>query len=159
MKRRLENITDQKIKRSKSAAPPKGTKTHAKIVSVYDGDTCDLVIAQNNKLERHKCRLADINAPELKKGPKAEKSRDFLVWLGTGKYKAPSRFSEEAAPLSKEQLQYKLDSNKSLVHAEFHGTGRYKRPLVTLKKTETSRKTFNDLLMEKGYAKPYRKKK
>ena len=75
MYRKLENITAADIQLSTSPAPLNGMNTDAKMMSVYDGDTCDLVIIRKKKLEWYKCRLADINAPELKEGPKAEKSR------------------------------------------------------------------------------------
>ena len=158
--RQLQNATAKNIARSKSKKPPRDMNTDAKIVSVYDGDTCDLVISGGKKLERHKCRLAKIDAPEMNKKPNtlAKKARDFLAWLGTGKsYKPPSRFPRKSPPWSKAKLQSKLDANKSLVNAEFHNVGRYRRPIVTLKKTRKSRKTFNQYLIEKGYAKRYRK--
>ena len=157
--RRLQNATSKTIERSTTKNPPKKMDTEAKMVSVYDGDTCDLIISRNKKLERHKCRLADIDAPELKpaKTNKALKARDYLAWWGTGKYRTPSRFAHTSSPWSEKKLQSKLDKNKHTIHAEFHGIGRYRRPIVTLKKTKKSRKTFNQYLMERGYAKRYRK--
>ena len=91
-------------------------------MSVNDGDTCDLVIIRNG-LERFVCRLFGIDTPELKTGLKAEKARDFLAWLSIGK--DPGSFPRGGAPWSEDELQNKLDANKLLVYAEFHGTGGY----------------------------------
>lgn len=61
----------------------------AKVVSVYDGDTCrvDIDLGFNTFLRREKIRLSGINAPELR-GEEREaglRSRDFLRGLINGK--------------------------------------------------------------------------
>ena len=150
----LRNITKDEIKRSKNS-PPTNINKSAKVVKVHDGDTCDLVIIRNRSLERFKCRLADIDTPEMKTGRKAEKARDFLAWLSIGE--DPADFPRRTKPWSKDELQNQLDANKTLVHAEFQGVGRYGRPLVILKKASGDEDSFNDLLMRHGYAEPYRK--
>ncbi|CAB3981264.1 Hypothetical predicted protein [Paramuricea clavata] len=153
-RQQLQNITNEKIERSENS-PPTNISTSAKVVSVYDGDTCDLVISRNGGLQRFKCRLADINAPEMDTGRKAKKARDFLAWLSIGK--DPADFPGSSQPWSEVQLQERLDANKMLVHAEFEEVGYYGRPLVILKKTGGDEDSFNDLLMQYGYAQRYRK--
>ena len=153
-KRQLKKITANDIERSDNP-PPKDTNTDAKVVSVHDGDTCDLVIIRNGALERFKCRLADIDAPELDSGRKALKSRDFLAWLSIGE--DPESFPRRNQPLTKDELQQQLDDNQTLVYVEFGGTGRYKRPLIILKHDSSAVDSFNDLLVENGYAEEYRK--
>ena len=153
----LRKVKDDDIERSpESSAPNKNFSTSAKVVTVHDGDTCDLVISRNGRyLERFKCRLASIDAPELKTGRKAEKARDFLAWLTTGE--DPDKFPKRSAPWSEEELQDRLDANKTLVNAEFQGFGHYGRPLVVLRKDSDDEDSFNDLLIAYGYAKPYKK--
>jgi endonuclease YncB( thermonuclease family) len=151
----LRKITDEDIQRSPNSSAPKNTSTSAKVVSVHDGDTCDLVIRRKSGLKRFKCRLADIDAPELETGRKAEKARDFLAWLSIGE--DPEDFPKRTKPWSEDEVQNRLDENEVLVHAEFHGFGHYGRPLVTLKEDSEDEDSFNDLLMEYGYAKPYEK--
>ncbi|WP_395241914.1 hypothetical protein, partial [Salmonella sp. s51933] len=68
--------------------------------------------------------------------------------------RAPSGFSSKSQPWSESQLQGYLNANKKLIYAEFHGTGGYGRPLVTLM-NEPGAKSFNTLLMEYGYASKY----
>mgnify|MGYP002804001824 FL=1 len=149
----LQNAMDKYIARSSNS--PTNISTSAKVVSVHDGDTCDLVISRNGGLQKFKCRLAAIDTPELKTGRKAEKARDFLAWLSTGG--DPASFSSSSQPWFEGELQNMLDANKMLVHAEFQSTDIYGRALVVLKKTSQNKHSFNDLLMQYGYAKPYKK--
>ena len=147
----LQNITDKHVGRS-MGHPPTYTTVNAKVVSVHDGDTCDLVFVRNGRFERFKCRLASINTPELSTGLGALKARDFLVWLSLGK--DPSSFPHSSQPFSEHQIQSSLDANKQLVYVEFQGIGGYGRPLVILKKHQGG-KSFNNLLVEYGYANIY----
>ena len=150
----LKNATKENTTRSSNPAPTNIT-TDAKVVSVHDGDTCDLVIIRKRSLERFKCRLAAIDTPELKAGTTAKKARDFLAWLSIGN--DPASFPRSTQPWSDVELQNQLDANKTLVYAEFQGVGGYGRPLVNLKKTSGDKVSFNDLLIQYGYAEPYSK--
>lgn len=153
MSKGLQDITVSDVSRSDNS-PPTYTTLTAKVVSIHDGDTCDLVVARYGSFERFKCRLAAINTPELSEGTKAKKARDFLAWLCLGK--DPSNFPRSSPPWSDAELQSKLDANKQLVYAEFQGTGGYQRPLVVLRKSQSQGKSFNDLLIDYGYATRYR---
>ena len=148
----LQNVTNTQLK-ERSTNNPANMSTNAKVVSVNDGDTCDLVIIRNG-LERFKCRLLGIDTPELKTGLKAKKARDFLAWLCIGK--DPGSFPKDNAPWSEGELQEKLDANKSLVYADFQGIDFFGRALVTLRKSSEAKDSFNDLLMQYGYADKYR---
>ncbi|CAB4003105.1 Hypothetical predicted protein [Paramuricea clavata] len=117
----------------------KTLKRYAKVVSVYDGDTCDLVFYQDeqqlnlNEPVRYKCRMLDYNAPELEEKPSGELARGYLTHLCTGgnaqTYNAGNLRTEK-------RVQQKLDNNEdSLVYAEFGGPGKYGRQLVTLYQT------------------------
>ena len=148
----LQNVTDKHIGRSHSS-PPTYTNVNAKVVSVHDGDTCDLVFVRSGRLERFKSRLVGINTPELGTGVQAKKARDFLYWLSIGR--DPASFSRNSQPFTEQQIQSNLDASKQIVYAEFQGTGGYDRPLVTLRKHQGG-KSFNNLLIEYGYANVYR---
>ena len=59
----------------------KGTKAEAKVVYIYDGDTCDVVFREEKMgLVRFKCRLSGFDAPELDE-PDGERTRDYLANL------------------------------------------------------------------------------
>ena len=153
-RQQLKNATKENTTRSSNSAPT-NISTSAKVVKVHDGDTCDLVIIRKRSLERFKCRLAAIDTPELETGRKAKKARDFLAWLSIGN--DPADFGRRTQPWSKVELQNQLDANKTLIFAEFQEVGYYGRPLVVLKKTREDEDSFNDLLIQHRYAKPYSK--
>ena len=149
----LRNITKNDIRRSKTS-PPTNISVYAKVVEVYDGDTCDLVFIRNGDFERFKCRLAEIDTPEMEDGNTAAlKARDFLVWLSL--CKTPSKFNGSSQPWSKNQIQQFLDENEELVYAEFQGVGYFGRPLVTLRKAPGAKKSFNGIMIQYGYAEVY----
>ena len=150
----LRNITSAQIPDRSNDRPTNNAWRHAKVVSIYDGDTCDLVIINNRRLKRFVCRLASINTPELNEGGRARKARDFLGWLSMGKN--PVEWHRGGRSLSVQTLQRRLDDNRTLVQARFQGVGVFGRSLVTLRKDNMARDSFNELLMEHGYAEIYR---
>ena len=150
----LKGITAHNVSRS-PFSPPTNADFYAKVVTVHDGDTCDLVFYRNGSYQRFKCRLLGINSPELKAGNIALKSRDFLTWLCLGY--DPSQITRQSQPWSEAQLQNYLNASQILVYAEFDGVGGYGRLLATLKGQEGGSRSFNQLLMDHGYASVYRK--
>ena len=152
----LKRKTEHDVSRS-SSSPPTNGNFNAKVVTVHDGDTCDLVFYRNGSYQRFKSRLLGINSPELADGNIALKSRDFLTWLCLGR--DPAQFSRQSRPWSEAQLQNYLNASQVLVYAEFHGIGGCRRPLVTLRRQSGGSKSFNQLLMDYGYASVYREMK
>ena len=148
----LKGITANDVPRS-PFSPPTNTNFYAKVVTVHDWDTCDLVFYCNGSYQRFQCRLLGINSPELTDGIIALKYRDFLAWLCLGY--DPAQFPRQSQPWSEAQLQYYLNASQVLVHAEFHGVGGYGRPLVTLRSQPREPRPFNQLLMDYEYASAY----
>ena len=144
----------------------KGKNVSAKVVQVYDGDTCDLVFDYRGELMRYNCRLKGINTAELRKkrgkvprdakGRDAKIARDFLAWLSTGN--KAKEFNDKEPALTETELQKWLNESEELVFAKLGGFGKYGRLLVTLKRTRYERKTFNQLLLDEKYARKYRGK-
>ena len=159
---KLRGMTDTKIARFSL----KGNNVSAKVVQVYDGDTCDLVFDYRGELMRYNCRLKGINTAELRKkrgkvqhdakGRDGNIARDFLAWLCTG-YNA-KEFDDKEHIWTKTELQKWLNESEELVYAKLGGFGKYGRLLVTLKRTRYARKTFNQLLLDEKYARKYRGK-
>ena len=141
-----------------------GKEKFGKVLSVYDGDTCDVAFCttellsdddssdndmdcssnSSDELEstfvRYNCRMASYDAPELGK-PNGKLSRDYLAHLCTGG-KPDLDFDDDI--LTKKELQDKLNESKALVFAKFAKEGKYGRPVVTLyqtKGTKTPRKS------------------
>ena len=158
---KLRGMTDTKIARFSL----KGNNVSAKVVQVYDGDTCDLVFDYRGELVRYKCRLEGINTAELgKKGAKgrdakgrdAKIARNFLAWLCTGN--KAEEFTHREAAWTKTVLQERLNESRNSVYAELGDFGDLGRLLVTLKRPKNANKTFNQLLLDEEYATKYRGK-
>ena len=125
----LADLKDEDVKRFTL----KGKEKYAKVVSIFDGDTLDLAFYNEMKhFVRYKCRMSGYDAPEMDE-ENGKLARDYLAHLCTGgDVVKPVDFQNGI--LSKDQLQTKLDKNKTLVRAEFGREGKYGRPVVTLYK-------------------------
>ena len=78
---KLENITSKDIDRFTLD----GKKVPVKVVSIHDGDTCDVVFELYSQYkERLKCRMLNYDRPELKKGTNGKLARDYLANLVVG---------------------------------------------------------------------------
>lgn len=145
----IENITRFSLE---------GVETEAKVVYVYDGDTCDVVfvrqIGQESERLRYKCRLADIDAVELKTR-KGRVCRNYLAHLCLGKSRSSSNDDVDGTKVRRE-IQNDLNESKSLVYAKFGKFDKYGRLLATIQKTENSRESFNKLLIKNGLAVAYK---
>ena len=140
-KRKLQNITKSDYPRFTL----KGIEAEAKVVYVYDGDTCDVVFYHEKMKDyvRFKCRLSGFDAPELDE-PNGELTREFLAHLCMGKQRKKFKKSDV---LVKTDLRDMPDKNKTTVYAVFGKEKKYGRALVTLK-TSKEGKSINDMVSE-----------
>ena len=111
-----------------------GIEGPAKVVSIYDGDTCDVVFYHEefNAFLRVKCRLLGFNAPELDE-PYGKEIRNYLAHLCMGRLH--NSFDNDV--WDKKTLQDKLSENQNLVYAKFGKEEKYGRALVTLRRGPT----------------------
>jgi len=123
------------------------TGTHdCKVVRIYDGDTFYAAIKVKNKCYRLKCRICDIDAPEIPmshaecSSPEAIKgyyARDKLVELLTNVEcsKMKSKKCDVLPSLSDQELQKLIDKENTLILRKalhIHGTDKYGRYLVNI---------------------------
>lgn len=107
-----------------------GVKKYARIVKVYDGDTCTILFKWKKQNIKTSCRILGIDTPELRTKNKKEKE------LG---YKA----KEFLEGLILEQI----------LMVKFGKNGKYGRPLVEI--FLHNGQSISDLMISNGYAKPY----
>jgi endonuclease YncB( thermonuclease family) len=106
-----------------------GYKTWAKVVKVYDGDTCTVAFYYHKKIYKFKIRLANIDTPELRSENKTEveianKARDRLIEL----------------------------INNELVYIECLNYDKYGRMLANIYANKKMSQSFNDKLVSEGLA-------
>lgn len=133
-----------------------GVKTLGKIVDIYDGDTCKIILANGNVLMRFNCRLKYIDTPEMKPSrnkpnremeiKNAVKCRNKLLQLTT------SCTINLEDNLTKSQIKKLMKLNNKVITIQCHEFDKYGRLLVELYVND---KTANNILVEEGFAKSY----
>jgi endonuclease YncB( thermonuclease family) len=128
-----------------------GTKTSARVVSVYDADTITVVIPFACSFSKFNLRLFGIDTPEMKSKiaevkEKAIKARERVINLITG---------GKAANLSKKELQYYLNANIILVYIECFEQDKWGRTLAKVYLKENESKSISDILLDEKLAYPY----
>lgn len=133
-----------------------GVKTLGKVVDIYDGDSCKIILLNGNALMRFNCRLKFIDTPEMKPSknkPNREieiknaiKCRNKLLQLTTS---CNINLDDN---LSKLQITNLLKLNNKVITVQCHEFDKYGRLLVELIVND---KSANNILVEEGFAKSY----
>ena len=137
-----------------------GLKTSGKIVEIYDGDTCKIVLLNNNVLQKFNCRINGIDTPEMKpplNKPNREieiknayRCRNRLIQLST------NTSTSVNTDVDSDVKKVSLDTNTKLVHVECLEFDKYGRLLVNIYDNETPKSlSYNDMLVNEGFAKKY----
>lgn len=119
-----------------------GLRTRCKVVKVYDGDTCTVILPVKGEMLKFNCRLKGINAPELKP-PKGMLDRDVEI----------SKAKSSQAGLA-DMIMDKV------VTIRFYRPEKYGRQLVELWNETADAKftketSVNQEMVRKGLARPF----
>lgn len=100
----------------------------ATVLKIVDGDTAYLDIDLGCKVHlKTNCRFDGINAPETGTPGAAEAKAFVAEWMPVG----------------------------SVVFVDSKMLDKYDRPVVVIRKTETSKESLNQIMLDKGLAKVY----
>jgi|ETNvirenome_6_85_1030632.scaffolds.fasta_scaffold15338_4 endonuclease YncB( thermonuclease family) len=133
-----------------------GQEIWAKVVDIYDADTCKIVIFLNNKFIKFNCRLTGIDTPEMKPS-KSKPNRDL-------EKKAAKRARNRLVQLvtncdididkhyRKSDIRKLLLTNNLVIRASCDEFDKYGRLLVTLFNDNQS---ANQSLIDEGFAYAY----
>jgi endonuclease YncB( thermonuclease family) len=137
-----------------------GLTLKGKIVEVYDGDTCKIVLPLYNNLFKFTCRLNGIDSPEIK--PKKDKpNRDNEILLAK---KARNELLQLIIPnnpifnnldIKKEEINLELKNNKKLFIIKCLEFDKYGRLLVELYTNDNSNISLNSVLLQKKLSVSY----
>ena len=135
-----------------------GKKVVAKVVDIYDADTCKIVFELDNKLVKFNCRLVGIDTPEMKP-PKSDPNRDAEKKKAK---QARNRMVQLCSNVEceinimykKKQIKALLDQHTKLVEVGCYDFDKYGRLLIDITDLEDS-KTFNQVLIDEGFAYSY----
>lgn len=145
----------------------KDKEFYAKVVNVYDADTCKAVFFLNDELVKYSIRLKGLDSPEIRPPSsdiyreyqilEAKKSRNRLIQLCTDcKLELESK-------LTKTKIQKLINENKKIIKLKCYEFDKYGRLLADLYYTEllespiieTNEICINKKLIKEGYAYEY----
>ena len=134
-------------------------KTFGKVVDVYDGDTCKIVLIIHDTLYKFNCRLMGLDAPEMKPSltkynrdieiSNACKARNKLIQLST------SCDVDLNCNITKQDCKLLFDTNTKIITVLCHEFDKYGRLLVSLYDNDDDVISYNDILINEGFAKKY----
>ena len=131
-----------------------GVKTSGKIVEIYDGDTCKIVLLNNNVLQKFNCRINGIDTPEMKP-PLNKPNREIEI---KNAYRCRNRLIQLSTTINTDVdsdiKKVSLDTNIKIVYVECLEFDKYGRLLVNIYEKEKSL-SYNDILINEGFAKKY----
>jgi endonuclease YncB( thermonuclease family) len=154
LKKLLENINNDDIE----LFSLNGQNIFGKIVEMYDGDTCKIVLLNNNNLQKFNCRLLGLDTPEMK--PPIDKPNRDIEILNAHKCRnkllqlTTTCNCDLNAVLKKNEVKSLLLNNKKIILVKCHEFDKYGRLLVELTDNENN-KTYNQILIDEGFAKSY----
>ena len=112
----------------------------AKIVDIYDGDTCTAVIKQNFKYRKYKIRMLGYDSPEMKPSLKKENRDDEI----------------ESAKKAKQALKELIYNKIVILHCgKFDKYGRLLGTLYTKKSFYKPSININQWMLDNNYGYPY----
>lgn len=137
-----------------------GVKTWGKVVDMYDGDTCRIILVHNGELQKFTCRLVGVDTPEMKpllnkehrdqEILNAHKCRNRLLQLVTN-----CQILALDTVMKKPECKKLLDINTKLIMVKCGEFDKYGRLLVTLFPGEHDQVSANQILISENYAKSY----
>jgi len=153
-KKKLENINNEDIE----LFSLNGQTLLGKVVEIYDGDTCKIVLLINNNLQKFNCRLYGLDTPEMKPAlnklnrnieiENAHKCKNRLLQLVT------SCNCNIEDIFKKSDINALLKLNKKIIFVKCNEFDKYGRLLVELF-DDNNNTTINQTLINEGYAKSY----
>ena len=153
-KKELKNLTSKDIPKFSL----QNRRFQPKVVDIYDADTCKVIFFLDDQFVKFNCRLLGIDTPEMKPSRnkpgrdkekiKAKQARNRLVQLCTNiKCKIATLYK-------KKQVKELLCKNTKIIQIICYDFDKYGRLLIEISDLDDT-KTFNQVLIDEGYAYKY----
>jgi endonuclease YncB( thermonuclease family) len=137
----------------------KDIRTLGKVVDIYDGDTCKIVLLLDNRLQKMNCRLMGLDTPEMKPSLQKTDREEEILNAYRCRNRLISLVTDCECPIdnhwNKKECIGKVDTNQKIIHVECLDFDKYGRLLVRLWENDSSEKSVNEILIEEHYAKEY----
>ena len=126
-----------------------------KICDVYDGDTCKVIIYNENNFVKFTCRLLGIDTPEMKPLKTKENRDSEINKAKLCRNKLISLCCNNNCKVVDENYKDILENNNNLVKIRCHDFDKYGRLLIEIFDVNNINETFNNILIKEGLAKEY----
>jgi endonuclease YncB( thermonuclease family) len=135
-------------------------KGHAKITSVYDGDTFNAVIFLHDRVLKFKFRTLGYDAPEMKPSLGMVHRDDHIHYakLARDMFKHECGFDDREPPRTWNPFRCRYKVN-GWIWIECGKMDKYGRPLVTVYKNKGDTVSVNDKMIQSGIVNVYDGKK
>lgn len=132
--------------------------TTVRVVDIYDGDTCTVVIKFDNNYFKHPVRLCGIDTCEMKSKDDSNKNnainaRNRLYELVTKCKLEPKNNSSKSH--TRNEIRKFLNSNVYLCHLKIKSLDKYGRFLANMYCDENSTESFSDIMLKEHLAYNY----
>jgi len=136
-----------------------GLSTIGKIVDIYDGDTCRIILIFHNTLYKFNCRLLGLDTPEIKplksKINRDEEIKNAHLCKNKLLNLSTSCECDDNIIMTKSQCKKLLELNNKIINIECFNFDKYGRLLVKLYINNDLSISVNEILVNEGYAKSY----
>jgi endonuclease YncB( thermonuclease family) len=150
---------NQKLKTLDNQVPLfdlKGKEYMAKVVDVYDGDTCSIVIFLNKNFTKFKLRCLGYDTPEMKPSKNLDNREELINMAIKSRNYFISRVTNCNVNIDKHytkcELKELLSQNTKLIKVKSHGWDKYGRFLGEI---YIDNKNFNQEMIDKNYGYEY----
>jgi endonuclease YncB( thermonuclease family) len=137
----------------------KNMEFYAKIVDVYDGDTCTVIFKFHDEIVKFKCRCIGYDSPEMK--PSKTISDDVRLILISNAHKSKNYFINQLTSIDidpnteylKKETKELLNNNKKIIKIKTHDWDKYGRLLTEFYNDKGE--CVNDLMIKNCYGYAY----
>jgi len=133
-------------------------KYKCKIVNIYDGDTCDILLKEYNRYFIVRIRLSGIDTPEIAPPLNqenrenevilAKRARNYFINITTNQH-----INIDNYEITKKDIKNLLQNNKKIIFFTYEKKEKYGRALGIL--SLKHKININELLIKEGYANNY----
>jgi endonuclease YncB( thermonuclease family) len=129
--------------------------TTVRVVDIYDGDTCTVVIKYNDEYFKHSVRLCGIDTCEMKSKDTVNKTNAMLARNRLYELVTNSKLETKKTNYTRNEIRKLLNSNVYLCYIKIKSLDKYGRFLANMYSDDKSVESFSDTMLKEKLAYSY----